>query len=175
MSTQEAITFALAIALLAVLWRLLQQRRSMTPAETQAVLNSWQAMIVPMREEIDRNRAELNIYREWANGLVVQLQQNNIKPMTLAQAADKAGVVMSVFEDDESEFRHKLILLFNIEEINNLAREIRLNPDELRGSTLTERAADLIDQAHKRNRIVWLKEIAHEQRPEAQWITPPKI
>lgn len=118
---------------------------------------------------------ELNLsgYRVWSaqlRGQVVELGGTPIPPppwlvVTGPTAADGAtdNPLVAIY--------HRIGDHFSIEEIDNLARDIGLDAEELGGESKSARARHLVESAYRNFRLTELARVARARRPEAEW--PP--
>ena len=68
-----------------------------------------------------------------------------------------------------AEISQKMIVVFNINDINHLAFLLGVEHDELSGETRTTKADSLISYLERRRRIKELLELLNEYRPDEEW------
>jgi len=124
--------------------------------ETAAFIAAMLALTARHRGELDRERSERKAEKaelqSQLNVLFEALSVHGTSPVAPADYVRIWQVVRSHFSKDE---------------INSLATELELEPENLEGETRDERAASLVKAARHRNRLVQLREIIIRDRPQA--------
>lgn len=60
---------------------------------------------------------------------------------------------------------------FNIEEIDDLAYRLGINPEDINGRTRSRRAVELVGHVQRRDKTDQLVDVCRALRPEAEWPT----
>ena len=115
---------------------------------------------------VDQLEAQTRILSSWVEMLSQQVRRSGVAPVTYEMAAREAGVSLAIFDETYSELRQAIVGAFDMGELTVLARDAGFNPDEIAGTTLSERAAELIDMAHRRGRMLTLVQEAKKARPQ---------
>ena len=123
--------------------------------ETAAFIAAMLALTNRHRAELDRERTERK-----AEKSELQSQLNVLFEALSVQAG------ASVAPADYVRIWQAVRTHFSNSEINSLATELNLEPDNLEGGTRDERAAALVKAARHRNQLQELKDIIVRDRPQ---------
>ncbi len=108
-------------------------------------------------EIAEEYRGLAEMWREVANQRGEQLRRIGITPDTQAAATTLTRLATD------------LRRLFSEDEIDQLAFEIGVNPDELAGEGIVERSRNLVLMMDRRNKLGALVAAMRAARPEAKW------
>lgn len=117
-------------------------------------------------ERIDFLEVNARISRRQIEMLSDQVVGCGGTPVSYEEAAIAAGVTMTVFDESHRDLRPQLTQAFDEAELMVLARDIGFNPDDIRGETLTEKAAELIDMARRMRKVAKFRAEVIKARPE---------
>lgn len=117
-------------------------------------------------ERIDYLEVGARISRRQIEMLSDQVVGCGGTPVSYEEAARSVGVTLAVFDESHGNLRHALMQAFNESELMVLASDIGFNPDDIRGETLTEKAAELIDMARRMRKVTRFRAEVVKARPE---------
>jgi hypothetical protein len=117
-------------------------------------------------ERIDFLEVNARISRRQVEMLSDQVVGCGGTPVSFEEAAQAAGVTMTVFDETHGNLRHALTQAFDETELTILARDLGFNPEDIRGETLTEKAAELIDMTRRMRKVARFRAEVIKARPE---------
>ncbi len=140
----------------------LQAARAKEYIETEALRQENEEL----RNEGRELREEVRELRYGVGELIRQMEAAKITPAWTmpAQAASKRRRERSGV--DPVELRKKIAEQFSWDEINDLAFDLKLDPDELTGHTVTSRSRSLVEYVKDRQRLSELVEMCRSKRPD---------
>lgn len=174
------IAVGLAVVVLILAWRLGQGEGSSnlkgaretlemalkTNEQLNKRMNEQGERLDRQAERIDFLEVNARISRRQIEMLSDQVVGCGGTPVSYEEAAVAAGVTMTVFDESHRDLRHQLTQAFNEAELMVLASDIGFNPDDIRGETLTEKAAELIDMARRMRKVARFRAEVIKARPE---------
>lgn len=105
--------------------------------------------------------------RELESGVAVLIQQLHDAKITPAYQPSTAAVPVATIP---SATLARLIKdAFDVNEMNDLAQEIGINPEDIAANTATRRATALVEAARRRGLLESLIDTARELRPNGTW------
>jgi hypothetical protein len=131
-----------------------------------------------LREENARLQAEVDSYRQiiavvngrvqalelGASILTQQLKRHSLDPEWAPEDA-----VMVPVPVRPQELADRIRRAFNVEEMNDLATRLEIDPEDIAERTATGRARALVGAAERRGKLGLLIETAKELRPKGNW------
>lgn len=148
----EALPILLAVGILLISVLLVLRRNGSgatngnTTKELSDVAKGWREMY----EEVSDDR---DSWREVAMLRGEQLDRAGITPIVRSEAELMGGIAKDLREG------------FSKEEVDGLAFDIGIKPDDLKGDTLPERARSLVLSAGRQRKLVQLVNRMNEERP----------
>lgn len=117
-------------------------------------------------ERIDFLEVNARISRRQVEMLSDQVVGCGGTPVSFEEAANAAGVTMTVFDESRGNLRHALMKAFNESELMTLARDLGFDPEDIRGETLTEKTAELIDMTRRMHKVARFRVEVIKARPD---------
>ncbi len=115
-----------------------------------------------LRQEIEDLRQEVGELRRGVGVLSSQLKAADIPP---AWSPPESPKRVKERPRDANILRQKLVEYFSLEDINDLAFQLNIEPDELSGSTKKTKARSLVSYMKDRERLEELYELMRSLRP----------
>lgn len=148
-------------------------RRDTTVANAEKLVNmsvntqkGLEARIDKLTERQDVLEADGRVKGRWIELLCVQVRGCGGTPASYEDAAEDVGVPLSVFKETFSDVRSEIAHAFDDSEFRMLARDVGFNPDDIRGTTLTEHVAELLEMAQRQGKTRKLREEIKKARPK---------
>ena len=168
----------MAVGGLIWLWRVssrpsIVDRQEMTLGKQQARMDRMQNEIDDLRRTINDNHesyeeelAELRaVLDEWWHGMKLVFEQMAAAQLTPVWQPKPMPVKRKRADKPSSALAEKLAAQFSIEELNNLAFDIGVLPEEFGGATREARARELVELCHRRGITLALEARRKELRP----------
>lgn len=132
----------------------LEQARAREYAETEA-----------LRHENEQLRDEVRELRRGVGELIRQMEEAKLtpawKPVGKPPTKTRPGAGI-----DPVDLRKKIVGAFSLKEIDDLAFDLGVDPDELTGEKVTDRARSLVGYMGDRGRLEELRAMCGEKRPQ---------
>jgi hypothetical protein len=172
-STGLAILFGVVSAVIGIawIWRVssrpgIVDKQSQTLVRYAARMDDMQAEIDELHGAMQADREELNDLRlemaEWRHGMAIifeQMKAAKITPLwTPKEKPPRTG-------RGQSTLAKRIADGFSIDEINGLAYDIGITPEEFAGDTAAARARELVELSHRRGITQALIGRVNELRP----------
>lgn len=110
-------------------------------------------------------QAALNQAIDGANALIAQLAEAGVTtPVWIPTVIEPIALPL-----DRVVLQDQLRRRFNVEELDDIAQRLGINPDDIVGQTRQKRARELVDMAERLDVLDDLLEVARELRPSAKW------
>ena len=121
-----------------------------------------------LRQEMDDLRQEVGVLRRGVAVLTNQLQTAEIAPAWTPPTAARSKRVRDQAQEIVR-LRGQIVEQFSLEEMNDLAFQMGVEPDELSGTTKRARARSLVSYMKDRERLDELVELLGSLRPEGDF------
>lgn len=128
--------------------------------------NALRAEVSELRDRMEKFELRERVQRRWIAMLSDQVVDAGGKPVTYEQAARAAGVRLSAIETSYTDLRTALVGAFSIAELNQLAMDAGILPDDIPGDTISERAGELVAIANRRRIMSKLQATIRQARPQ---------